>query len=50
MTDAVQNPTGDPARAYSEGGMDFLVTRKRRLAMRDQIARLELALDPKEPA
>jgi hypothetical protein len=40
-------------RAAEEQPVDELMMRrlkKRRLAMRDQIARLELALDPKEPA
>jgi hypothetical protein len=39
--------------ALAQGGGDDLTLRrlkKRRLALRDQIARLELALDPKEPA
>jgi hypothetical protein len=40
-------------RAAEEAQVDELMMRrlkKRRLALRDQIARLELALDPKEPA
>jgi len=40
-------------RASSESPVDELMMRrlkKRRLALRDQIARLELVLDPKEPA
>jgi hypothetical protein len=40
-------------RAAEQTPVDELMTRrlkKRRLALRDQIARLELALDPKEPA
>ena len=40
-------------RAALENPPDELMMRrlkKRRLALRDQIARLELALDPKEPA
>ncbi|HSH89474.1 MAG TPA: YdcH family protein [Ramlibacter sp.] len=40
-------------RASLEQPIDELMMRrlkKRRLALRDQIARLELALDPKEPA
>ena len=40
-------------RAATESPMDELMMRrlkKRRLALRDQIARLELVLDPKEPA
>jgi hypothetical protein len=40
-------------RASQETPVDELMMRrlkKRRLALRDQIARLELALDPKEPA
>jgi hypothetical protein len=40
-------------RAASESPVDELMMRrlkKRRLALRDQIARLELVLDPKEPA
>src|SRR4051794_1744920 len=40
-------------RASSQIPMDELMMRrlkKRRLALRDQIARLELAIDPKEPA
>jgi len=40
-------------RAAEETPVDELMMRrlkKRRLAMRDQIARLELILDPKEPA
>ncbi|HWP12445.1 MAG TPA: YdcH family protein [Ramlibacter sp.] len=40
-------------RAAEEIPVDELMMRrlkKRRLALRDQIARLELALDPKEPA
>lgn len=40
-------------QALAQGGGDELALRrlkKRRLALRDQIARLELALDPKEPA
>jgi hypothetical protein len=40
-------------RAGQETPVDELMMRrlkKRRLALRDQIARLELALDPKEPA
>jgi hypothetical protein len=40
-------------RASNESPVDELMMRrlkKRRLALRDQIARLELALDPKEPA
>ncbi|MDB5873962.1 MAG: hypothetical protein JWQ07_3404 [Ramlibacter sp.] len=40
-------------RASEESPVDELMMRrlkKRRLALRDQIARLELALDPKEPA
>ena len=40
-------------RAGLETPVDELMMRrlkKRRLALRDQIARLELALDPKEPA
>ncbi len=40
-------------RAAEESPADELMMRrlkKRRLALRDQIARLELALDPKEPA
>jgi len=40
-------------RASHESPMDELMMRrlkKRRLSLRDQIARLELALDPKEPA
>ena len=39
--------------ALAQGGGDDLTLRrlkKRRLALRDQIARLERALDPKEPA
>ncbi len=39
--------------ALEHGGGDDLTLRrlkKRRLVLRDQIARLELALDPKEPA
>jgi hypothetical protein len=39
--------------AASQTPVDELMMRrlkKRRLALRDQIARLELALDPKEPA
>ncbi|TFZ08479.1 YdcH family protein [Ramlibacter humi] len=39
--------------ATAEKPMDELTVRrlkKRRLALRDQIAQLELALDPKEPA
>ena len=40
-------------RTSHESPVDELMMRrlkKRRLALRDQIARLELALDPKEPA
>ena len=40
-------------RASEQAPIDELMMRrlkKRRLALRDQIARLELALDPKEPA
>ncbi len=40
-------------RASDEQPTDELMMRrlkKRRLALRDQIARFELALDPKEPA
>jgi hypothetical protein len=40
-------------RAAEQAPVDELMMRrlkKRRLALRDQIARLELALDPKEPA
>lgn len=40
-------------RASQESPVDELMMRrlkKRRLALRDQIARLELATDPKEPA
>jgi hypothetical protein len=40
-------------RALDEAPVDELMMRrlkKRRLALRDQIARLELVLDPKEPA
>lgn len=40
-------------RAARETPVDELMMRrlkKRRLALRDQIARLELAIDPKEPA
>jgi hypothetical protein len=40
-------------RASEETPVDELMMRrlkKRRLALRDQIARLELAIDPKEPA
>ena len=40
-------------RASLESPVDELMMRrlkKRRLGLRDQIARLELALDPKEPA
>jgi hypothetical protein len=40
-------------RAAEESPVDELMMRrlkKRRLALRDQIARLELVLDPKEPA
>jgi len=40
-------------RAADEVPMDELMMRrlkKRRLGLRDQISRLELALDPKEPA
>ena len=40
-------------RAESERPVDEVMMRrlkKRRLAVRDQIARLELQLDPKEPA
>jgi hypothetical protein len=40
-------------RSLGESPVDELMMRrlkKRRLALRDQIARLELALDPKEPA
>jgi hypothetical protein len=40
-------------RAADETPVDELMMRrlkKRRLALRDQIARLELVLDPKEPA
>jgi hypothetical protein len=40
-------------RASEESPVDELMMRrlkKRRLALRDQIARLELVLDPKEPA
>jgi hypothetical protein len=40
-------------RAAEQSPTDELLMRrlkKRRLAMRDEIARLELALDPKEPA
>ncbi|MES2787618.1 MAG: YdcH family protein [Pseudomonadota bacterium] len=40
-------------RASEEQPIDELMMRrlkKRRLALRDQIARFELALDPKEPA
>lgn len=40
-------------RASQQSPMDELMMRrlkKRRLALRDEIARLELALDPKEPA
>lgn len=45
--DALIDRTGD------ENPVDELMMRrlkKRRLALRDQIARMELALDPKEPA
>ena len=40
-------------RVSQESPVDELMMRrlkKRRLALRDQIARLELAIDPKEPA
>jgi hypothetical protein len=40
-------------RTAQQSPMDELMMRrlkKRRLALRDQIARLELVLDPKEPA
>ena len=40
-------------RASAELPVDELMMRrlkKRRLALRDEIARLELAIDPKEPA
>ena len=40
-------------KATQEGPVDELLVRrlkKRRLALRDQIAQLEQALDPKEPA
>lgn len=40
-------------RAAEQSPVDELMVRrlkKRRLALRDQIARLELVLDPKEPA
>ena len=40
-------------RASQQAPVDELMMRrlkKRRLALRDQIARLELVLDPKEPA
>lgn len=40
-------------RAAEQSPADELMLRrlkKRRLALRDQVARLELALDPKEPA
>jgi hypothetical protein len=40
-------------RTSEDAPMDELLMRrlkKRRLALRDEIARLELALDPKEPA
>ncbi|MES2937959.1 MAG: YdcH family protein [Pseudomonadota bacterium] len=40
-------------RAAEQSPVDELMLRrlkKRRLALRDEIARLELALDPKEPA
>ncbi len=40
-------------RASEQSPVDELMMRrlkKRRLALRDQIARLELVLDPKEPA
>ena len=40
-------------RAAEQSPVDELMMRrlkKRRLALRDEIARLELALDPKEPA
>jgi hypothetical protein len=40
-------------RTSTESPVDELMMRrlkKRRLALRDQIARLELAIDPKEPA
>ena len=40
-------------RAAEQSPVDELMLRrlkKRRLALRDQIARLELVLDPKEPA
>ena len=40
-------------RAAEQAPVDELMMRrlkKRRLVLRDQIARLELALDPKEPA
>jgi hypothetical protein len=40
-------------RSLGESPVDELMMRrlkKRRLALRDQIARLELVLDPKEPA
>lgn len=40
-------------RLGQESPVDELMVRrlkKRRLALRDQISRLELALDPKEPA
>ena len=40
-------------RTGEQSPIDELMLRrlkKRRLALRDQIARLELALDPKEPA
>ena len=40
-------------RAADDVPLDELMVRrlkKRRLALRDQISRLELALDPKEPA
>ena len=41
------------SRLAASSPLDELMLRrlkKRRLALRDQIARLELALDPKEPA
>ncbi|MDB5946992.1 MAG: hypothetical protein JWQ33_2018 [Ramlibacter sp.] len=40
-------------RAGDDAPLDELMVRrlkKRRLGLRDQISRLELALDPKEPA
>jgi hypothetical protein len=40
-------------RAADDAPLDELMVRrlkKRRLGLRDQISRLELALDPKEPA